>query len=294
MIAAWRRARVSASSGVTVSISLMSLPAQKARPRPATTSTRTSSIAATRSSASSSAIVSRRLSALRASGRLSRSQATPSCASSSTIGTSAIRPGPAESGEGQTRRHAERDARRRGGGHGPEVRPEEGKDEERRAAVARGDATVEEALDEVHRLGHQDLGDRLGERRVGQRRVADVALTAVAERKIRHRALGEGIARRRKRAIGRIDQIGPDHQHERRLPPASMRVLGERPTLVIRERASERGRDLVDVAAAQELPRSEEHTSELQSPDHLVCRLLLEKKKNIKHTRPTASTTRER
>src|SRR5947208_10347564 len=30
--------------------------------------------------------------------------------------------------------------------------------------------------------------------------------------------------------------------------------------------------------------RSEEHTSELQSPDHLVCRLLLEKKKD----RPTS------
>src|SRR5258708_26957846 len=29
----------------------------------------------------------------------------------------------------------------------------------------------------------------------------------------------------------------------------------------------------------QSLVRSEEHTSELQSPDHLVCRLLLEKKK---------------
>src|SRR5258708_10797043 len=28
-----------------------------------------------------------------------------------------------------------------------------------------------------------------------------------------------------------------------------------------------------------ERSRSEEHTSELQSPDHLVCRLLLEKKK---------------
>src|SRR5258708_18910590 len=27
--------------------------------------------------------------------------------------------------------------------------------------------------------------------------------------------------------------------------------------------------------------RSEEHTSELQSPDHLVCRLLLEKKKKV-------------
>src|SRR5258708_24904473 len=29
--------------------------------------------------------------------------------------------------------------------------------------------------------------------------------------------------------------------------------------------------------------RSEEHTSELQSPDHLVCRLLLEKKKRTSH-----------
>src|SRR5258708_15388558 len=28
--------------------------------------------------------------------------------------------------------------------------------------------------------------------------------------------------------------------------------------------------------------RSEEHTSELQSPDHLVCRLLLEKKKTTR------------
>src|SRR5947208_5217618 len=30
--------------------------------------------------------------------------------------------------------------------------------------------------------------------------------------------------------------------------------------------------------------RSEEHTSELQSPDHLVCRLLLEKKKQTLNT----------
>src|SRR5438552_8622099 len=36
-----------------------------------------------------------------------------------------------------------------------------------------------------------------------------------------------------------------------------------------REHAKESGQPL----------RSEEHTSELQSPDHLVCRLLLEKKK---------------
>src|SRR5258708_8536638 len=31
--------------------------------------------------------------------------------------------------------------------------------------------------------------------------------------------------------------------------------------------------------------RSEEHTSELQSPDHLVCRLLLEKKKDDRRSR---------
>src|SRR5258708_29629430 len=31
------------------------------------------------------------------------------------------------------------------------------------------------------------------------------------------------------------------------------------------------------------MSRSEEHTSELQSPDHLVCRLLLEKKKTVSH-----------
>src|SRR5258708_18184221 len=32
--------------------------------------------------------------------------------------------------------------------------------------------------------------------------------------------------------------------------------------------------------------RSEEHTSELQSPDHLVCRLLLEKKKPTMDEKP--------
>src|SRR2546422_2280149 len=38
--------------------------------------------------------------------------------------------------------------------------------------------------------------------------------------------------------------------------------------------------------------RSEEHTSELQSRLHLVCRLLLEKKKKGRPTRPNARGTR--
>src|SRR2546430_12447439 len=37
------------------------------------------------------------------------------------------------------------------------------------------------------------------------------------------------------------------------------------------------------VGAKAEMPRSEEHTSELQSQSNLVCRLLLEKKKRTRH-----------
>src|SRR5690348_18210515 len=41
-----------------------------------------------------------------------------------------------------------------------------------------------------------------------------------------------------------------------------------------------------DGPAVDSAARSEEHTSELQSPVHLVCRLLLEKKKQRKTKRP--------
>src|SRR5258708_20689948 len=39
------------------------------------------------------------------------------------------------------------------------------------------------------------------------------------------------------------------------------------------------GSEVDDLMPGDRVMRSEEHTSELQSPDHLVCRLLLEKKK---------------
>src|SRR5947208_3838445 len=60
---------------------------------------------------------------------------------------------------------------------------------------------------------------------------------------------------------------------------------GELPPLsCARERPRGRGTgveasELQPTIACPSLFRSEEHTSELQSPDHLVCRLLLEKKK---------------
>src|SRR4051794_41189477 len=47
--------------------------------------------------------------------------------------------------------------------------------------------------------------------------------------------------------------------------------------------------------ADDEPPRSEEHTSELQSPVHLVCRLLLEKKKiNLKRQHIVTAQETER
>src|SRR5690348_260830 len=55
------------------------------------------------------------------------------------------------------------------------------------------------------------------------------------------------------------------HAQPSRIPPQ-----GRKPVVAVAPvQRTHRGR----------LPRSEEHTSELQSPVHLVCRLLLEKKK---------------
>src|SRR5258708_14940576 len=51
-----------------------------------------------------------------------------------------------------------------------------------------------------------------------------------------------------------------------------------------------RGRRSADAVQYHLPARSEEHTSELQSPDHLVCRLLLEKKKKLKSYEEFKST----
>src|SRR5258708_31510235 len=54
-------------------------------------------------------------------------------------------------------------------------------------------------------------------------------------------------------------------------------VLRAQPLFCCARRAGTTDGRLPHIGGAAE--RSEEHTSELQSPDHLVCRLLLEKKK---------------
>src|SRR2546430_10862101 len=58
----------------------------------------------------------------------------------------------------------------------------------------------------------------------------------------------------------------------------------------LRERGVRQQRDLrTSSSSSSSSSRSEEHTSELQSQSNLVCRLLLEKKKNKPQIRPPVS-----
>src|SRR5690349_23652517 len=67
-------------------------------------------------------------------------------------------------------------------------------------------------------------------------------------------------------------------------------LRGERAVGVVLARGHERGLRAGDDRARVELPRSEEHTSELQSRRDLVCRLLLEKKKKKEQVRVQQTT----
>src|SRR5256885_13033808 len=79
------------------------------------------------------------------------------------------------------------------------------------------------------------------------------------------------------------------HAHEV-LQRALIGVAGEHPHVLVLRQAKrhERQEQCVEHLAR----RSEEHTSELQSPCNLVCRLLLEKKKTLatSHVLPMSST----
>src|SRR5258708_19116792 len=70
-------------------------------------------------------------------------------------------------------------------------------------------------------------------------------------------------------------------QSAERSTPADARPP-PRATAALRARPRPAPRQSTRRARAALAERSEEHTSELQSPDHLVCRLLLEKKKRTR------------
>src|SRR5207244_12714946 len=84
--------------------------------------------------------------------------------------------------------------------------------------------------------------------------------------------------------IGRVPFDGEDsfsigYKHiMEEIPTPPLETYDQRTTFEIVKKMMAKSPD-ERFQSADDLVRSEEHTSELQSPDHLVCRLLLEKKK---------------
>src|SRR5437867_3085740 len=83
---------------------------------------------------------------------------------------------------------------------------------------------------------------------------------------------------------GKRDEVSP--LAAQNLDPA------ERPSesLLLQAVKTQRHQEAAIPMGARRDPRSEEHTSELQSPYDLVCRLLLEKKKSMTNTRATSTS----
>src|SRR5690349_22957013 len=86
-------------------------------------------------------------------------------------------------------------------------------------------------------------------------------------------------------ATRRMRELPPDLRRAV-LPPAKRCVRGEAARLTSeRSQVTQRWRGVArDPCHRRKWPRSEEHTSELQSRRDLVCRLLLEKKKKSLQT----------
>src|SRR3712207_7676431 len=70
-------------------------------------------------------------------------------------------------------------------------------------------------------------------------------------------------------------------------PPAGSAVFSGWKRIGLGLRGIERSSSSHPLPRSRSWGRSEEHTSELQSRQYLVCRLLLEKKKNIHHLNHT-------
>src|SRR5689334_24809415 len=82
----------------------------------------------------------------------------------------------------------------------------------------------------------------------------------------------------RSEKIDEVFFISRGEQHLRRT--ADTKPGERRKRLVFGDAAAQLWQAFCEIRCPRVLPRSEEHTSELQSQFHLVCRLLLEKKKN--------------
>src|SRR5438445_7650294 len=83
--------------------------------------------------------------------------------------------------------------------------------------------------------------------------------------------------------------LGSDSFAGRSAGALDPRLNGSLPAFASNADALAAGADVVFLCLGNE--RSEEHTSELQSRQYLVCRLLLEKKTNKSHARNAACST---
>src|SRR2546430_4205151 len=85
--------------------------------------------------------------------------------------------------------------------------------------------------------------------------------------------------------LGHVDELGGAGDAAVGFAPAQQRLDARRLEAVQRHLRLVHEQQVAGLdRAAQRLLRSEEHTSELQSQSNLVCRLLLEKKKNTETT----------
>src|SRR5258708_27285343 len=100
----------------------------------------------------------------------------------------------------------------------------------------------------------------------------------VAARQDRRTGAGERFFRTCARQGGISERKAMIDRHHKLALTKQAALLGISRGSVYYEPAPVSAADLALMRRLDEL-RSEEHTSELQSPDHIVCRLLLEKKK---------------
>src|SRR3989454_8721176 len=125
----------------------------------------------------------------------------------------------------------------------------------------------EQVFDEFCRIGnrqvtaHHQAGDARKTQPDDSTTVTDTLEECVAEERADHTARPMGQVRRAGSGVFNMKESGNDHQDNGQ----AHKAFGFRP------------------ADKAEGHRSEEHTSELQSPCNLVCRLLLEKKKKKRY-----------
>ncbi len=198
----------------------MSLPAQKARPRPATMRTRTSSRAATSSSAWSRAAVNGRFSALSAAGRFEIQPGHPVARLEVDHDERSVTR--AIAGRGRPSRARRRQSRASRGDCARSRCGRRGSRREGRAPPRGLDGTVDQAVDQLEAGVDENFGGGLGEIDVGHGGMAHVALTAVAQRVVAVEA-ARAASRSRQEDRDRFRRPGVDGASASSTSPTSLR-----------------------------------------------------------------------